>query len=238
MEKEEFINFFNEECEKINIKVNEKQQDMFYNYMIGSLEWNEKVNITAIREEKDFIIKHYIDSLTINKLLKDADRVIDIGTGGGFPGVPIKIMNENIEVTLIDSINKKLNVIRDLTSKIKLKKLDIIHTRAEYLAQDKKYREMFDVATTRAVSNFTTIMEYMMPFVKVGGNAICMKGPNYKEELEEAQKAIEILGGKVEYIETINIGDEERNIIIVKKVKSTPNKYPRGQGKPLKEPIR
>lgn len=221
------------------IDINDKQIENFYNYMIGIIDWNTKINLTAITEENMFIVKHFIDSLTIDKYVKSAKSLIDIGTGAGFPGIPLKIMNENMKVTLIDSVNKKLNVIRDLSSKMDLKNLEIIHTRAEDLAQNKEYRETYDIATTRAVSNISTIVEYMLPFVKLNGLAICMKGPNFKEELEEAKYAIDILGGKIENIESLNVGEElERNIIIIRKVKKTPNKYPRGQSKPLKEPLR
>ena len=239
MNIEEFKKIFLEEANKNNIKVNDDEMDKLYNYMIGIIDWNDKVNVTAITEEKLFIVKHFIDSLLINHYLQGKESVIDIGTGGGFPGIPLKILNKNTKFTLIDSVNKKLNVIRDLSEKIKLENLEIIHTRAEDLASKKEYREMFDVATTRAVSNLSTILEYMLPFVKVGGLAICMKGPNYKEELDEAKKAIEILGGKFEHIETFNLeGEMERNVLVIKKVKNTPNKFPRGQGKPLREPIR
>lgn len=239
MNIKEFEDFFIEEAEKNNIEINKEKIEKFYKYMIGIIEWNEKINVTAITDEKMFIVKHFIDSLTVNKYVEDKEKLIDIGTGAGFPGIPLKIMNENLDVTLIDSVNKKLNVIRDLSEKLKLQKIDIIHSRAEELAQNPKYRESFDIATTRAVSNLTTIVEYMLPFIKISGYAICMKGPNYKEELEESKKAIEILGGKIEKIESLNVGEElERNIILIKKIKNTPNKYPRGQGKPLKEPIR
>ena len=184
-------------------------------------------------------MKHFIDSLLINQYLKGKESLIDIGTGGGFPGIPLKILNEDVKFTLVDSINKKLNVIRDLSEKIGFKKLEIIHTRAEDLANKKEYRENYDLATTRAVSNLSTILEYMLPFVKVGGYAICMKGPNYQEELKEAEKAIQILGGKLDKIETFNIeGEMERNVLIIKKIKTTPKNYPRSQGKPVKEPIR
>lgn len=235
MEKQEFKNIF---LENIDIELTEKQIDDFYKYMQGILEWNTKINLTAITEEKMFIVKHFVDSLTINKYIKDYKSLIDIGTGAGFPGIPLKIVNSNMKITVIDSINKKLNVIRDLSNKINFKNLEIIHTRAEDLAQDKKYRESYDIATTRAVSNLSTIVEYMLPFVKVNGLAICMKGPNFKEEVEDARKAIQILGGKIEKIESLNVGNElERNIIIIKKVKNTPNKYPRKAGIPRKEPI-
>ncbi len=239
MNIEEFKKNFLMEIKKYNLQVSDTQIEKFYNYMIGIKDWNNKINLTAITEEKMFIVKHYIDSLTINKYIKSSNTLIDIGTGAGFPGIPLKIMNPDMKITLIDSVNKKLNVIRDLSSKINLENIDIIHTRAEDLAQNKQYREKFDIATTRAVSNLSTIAEYMLPFVDLNGLAICMKGPNFREELEDAQRAIEVLGGKIENIESLNVGDElERNIIVIKKVKNTPNKYPRGQSKPLKEPIR
>lgn len=239
MEKEEFKKIFIEEAKKNNLKIGNEKISLFYEYMVNILDWNNKINLTAITDEKMFIVKHFIDSLTINKYVESSNSLIDIGTGAGFPGIPLKIINPNTKITLVDSINKKLNIIRDLSSKINLEKLEIIHSRAEDLAQKKEYREMYDIATTRAVSNISTIVEYMLPFVKVNGLAICMKGPNFKEELDDAQKAIEILGGKIEKIESLNVGEElERNIIIIRKVKKTPNKYPRGQSKPLKEPIR
>ena len=239
MNIEEFKTVFFEEANKNNIKVNDEEIKNLYKYMTGIIEWNDKVNVTAITEERLFIVKHFIDSLIINQYLEGKEKIIDIGTGGGFPGIPLKILNNEKKFTLIDSVNKKLNVIRNLSEKIGLENLEIIHTRAEDLANKKEYREMYDVATTRAVSNLSTILEYMLPFIKVGGIAVCMKGPNYKEELKEAQKAIEVLGGKLEKVETFMVEEEmERNIIIIKKVKSTPNKFPRGQGKPLKEPIR
>lgn len=238
MKLEEFKNIIIEEGKVYNLEFNDKQIDNLYNYMIGIIDWNDKVNVTAIVDEKMFIVKHFIDSLTINGYIKGKERIIDIGTGGGFPGIPLKILNENSKFTLIDSVNKKLNVIRDITSRMEINNLEVIHARAEDLANKDEYREKYDVATTRAVSNLSTILEYMLPFVKVGGMAVCMKGPNYINELNEAKKAIDILGGKFEKIETFNIDDSERNIIIIKKVKKTPENFPRGQGKPLKEPIR
>lgn len=238
MSFEEFKKEFLDKAVKNGIEVNNAQIELFYKYMIGVIEWNEKINVTSITDEKMFIVKHFIDSLTVNKYLDGKENIIDIGTGAGFPGIPLKIVNEDKKFVLVDSINKKLNVIRNINEDIKLKNLQIIHSRAEDLANKTEYREKFDVATTRAVSNLSTILEYMLPFVKIGGLAICMKGPNYENELSEGRKAIEVLGGKLEQIENINIENElERNLIIIKKIKNTPNKYPRGQGKPLKEPI-
>lgn len=239
MEFEEFKKEFykNEIIEELDI--DDIQLNKLYIYMKKIIEWNDKINITAITDEKMFIVKHIIDSLTVNVYLKDSKKIIDIGTGAGFPGIPLKIINEEKKFTLIDSINKKLNVIRSINEELKLASLEIIHTRAEDLAGKSEYREKYDVATTRAVSNLSTILEYMLPFIKLGGIAICMKGPNFQEELEDARAAIEILGGKIKEIKTFNIDDEtERNLIIIEKVKNTPKKFPRGQGKPLKEPIK
>lgn len=239
MDFKEFEKLFIEECDKNNISIENINIEKFYNYMLGIIDWNDKINVTAITDEKEFLVKHFIDSLTISRFIEDGKRLIDIGTGAGFPGIPLKIAYPNMEVTLIDSVNKKLNVIREVSNSIKLDKLEIIHSRAEDLANNSKYREQYDYVTTRAVSNLSTIAEYMIPFLKIGGKAICMKGPNYEEELKDAEKAISILGGKIEKVENLLISNEiERNIIIISKIKSTPNKYPRGQGKPLKEPIK
>ena len=239
MEKNEFLEFMKEECKKNNIQISNEEIEKLYIYMKEILEWNEKVNVTAIKDEKEFIVKHFIDSLTIEKYITNGEKVLDIGTGAGFPGIPIKITKNKSHVDLVDSVNKKLNVIRDVIPKIKLEDIECIHTRAEDLAKNVKYRESYDVVTSRAVANLTTLVEYMLPFVKVGGKIICMKGPNVEEELAESKKAISILGGKIEQIENINIdSDYERNIIIIKKEKPTPKQYPRGQGKPLKEPIK
>jgi 16S rRNA (guanine527-N7)-methyltransferase len=237
MEYLEFEQIFKEECEKNNIYpiVNVEK---FYKYMKLLLEWNEKINLTAIKDEKEFIVKHFIDSLAINDIVKNADKIIDIGTGAGFPGIPLKLFNDKQKFTLIDSVNKKINVLNNIIEELNLKDIEAIHIRAEDLAKNKKYREQFDIAVSRAVANMTTLVEYLVPFVKVGGSIICMKGPNFEEELENSRNAINILGGKVEAIKTFNIdGNLERNVIIIKKVRKTLDKYPRGQGKPLKEPL-
>ena len=239
MNLNEFNKIFEIECKKNNIKISEEKNEKFFQYMNLILEWNEKVNLTAIKDEKEFIVKHFIDSLTIDYLIKESKRILDIGTGAGFPGIPLKINNPNANVTLIDSVNKKIMVLNDVIEKLGLDKIEALHVRAEELARESAYREKFDIVTTRAVSNLSTISEYMLPFVKIGGKAICMKGPNIEKELEDAKKAIQMLGGEIENIEKFNIDDEfERNIIIIKKVKNTNKKYPRGQGKPAKEPIK
>lgn len=222
-----------------NVKINENSIEKYYTYMKEIIKWNDKINVTAITEEKEFIVKHFIDSLTVSREIEESETIIDIGTGAGFPGIPLKLNYPDKKITLIDSVNKKLNVIRDITSKFDLNDLEIIHTRAEDLAINEKYREKYDIAITRAVSNLSTIMEYMLPFVKIGGKAICMKGPNFQEELEESKKAIKLLGGQIEKIETVFVnGEIERNLIIINKIKNTPKQFPRGKGKPQKEPIK
>lgn len=235
----EFNKLFKEKCESNHIIYDEIKSELLYKYMTLILEWNNKINLTAIKDEREFIVKHFIDSLTINEFIDDYNQILDIGTGAGFPGIPIKIYNAKSEITLIDSVNKKINVINDIICKLKLEKIEAIHIRAEELAKDTKYRESFDIVTTRAVSKLSTIVEYMLPFVKIGGKAICMKGPNVEQELEDSKNAIEILGGKVEKIKKINIDNEfERNIIIIRKNFHTNIRYPREQGKPLKEPLK
>ena len=238
MNLNEFNQIFERECKKNNIKISEEKNEQYFQYMNLILEWNEKINLTAIKDEKEFIVKHFIDSLTIDSLINDSKKLLDIGTGAGFPGIPLKINNPDINVTLIDSVNKKIMVLNDVIEKLGLEKTEALHVRAEELARENDYREKFDIVTTRAVSNLSTISEYMLPFVKIGGKAICMKGPNIEQELEDAKNAIQLLGGQIEKIEKFNIDDFERNIIIIKKVKNTNKKYPRGQGKPAKEPIK
>ena len=236
MEYQEFEKMFLMELQKNNLKeINNVV--LFYQYMKLLLEWNHKINLTSITDEKEFIQKHFIDSLTIQHCIKEKGKVIDVGTGAGFPGIPLKLIYPELEMTLIDSIGKKVSVLKDVIQKLDLQKIEAIHTRAEDYA--KANREKYDIAVSRAVANMNTLVEYLIPFVKVGGRILCMKGPNCEEELESAKKAIDILGGKIETIENFFIDEElERNIVVIKKIKETPIQYPRGQGKPLKEPIK
>lgn len=229
--------------EKLNKKcpeLTEKQQEQFEDYMKLLLEWNEKINLTAITEEDDIILKHFVDSLTISKYIKEETKLVDVGTGAGFPGIPVKIARENVNVTLVDSLNKRILFLNDVIEKLGLQKIETLHFRAEEFGQNKKYRESFDVATSRAVANLATLSEYLLPLVKVGGICICMKGSEIEEELQNAKKAIQILGGKIESVEEFNLPDSDikRNIVIIKKVNTTPNKYPRKAGTPAKEPIK
>lgn len=230
--KKDFCLYFEEEIDDNKIQ-------KFYDYMNLLVEWNKKINLTAITEEKDIILKHFVDSLTVLKYIKDNKNIVDVGTGAGFPGIPLAIMNDSLKITLIDSLNKRINFLNEVCSKIKLKNTKAIHSRAEEFGQDNNYRESYDIAISRAVSNLTVLAEYLLPLVKVGGKIICMKGPDIEEELKQAKSAIDILGGKFERCDNFCLpkSDISRNIIIINKIKETPKKYPRKAGTPVKTPL-
>ena len=239
MELEEFTKIFNNYLEKLNLTLTEEQIEKFYNYMNLLIEWNKKINLTAIVEPKDIILKHFIDSLTIEKYIKKGETIIDVGTGAGFPGIPLKIAREDLKITLADSLNKRINFLNEVINKLDLKNIETIHTRAEELGKNKKYREKFDIATSRAVANMSTLSEYLIPFIKVKGRCICMKSSDIDTELENAKNAIKILGCKIESKDKFNLPNSDlgRSIIVLRKVKNTPSKFPRKAGTPAKEPI-
>ena len=240
MNKEGFIKEIILKLNEININIDEKTGESFYKYTKLLLEWNEKINLTAITDMNDIILKHYVDSLTINKYIEEGKEIIDIGTGAGFPGIPLKILNPNNKFILVDSLNKRINFLEEVKKEINLNKIEMVHARVEDLAKNEQYRENVDIAVSRAVANLSTLLEYMLPFVKEKGLCICMKGPNINEELEDAKKAIDVLGGKIETIKNIRLPDSdmERNIVVLRKIKNTPNKYPRKAGTPAKQPIK
>ena len=240
MQEKEFKEKLEKQAKEIGMHLTSKQLDSFWKYKELLLQWNEKMNLTAITDEDEIIQKHFIDSLTIVPYIHQDISLIDIGTGAGFPGIPIKIVNEDMNITLMDSLNKRLIFLEEVVKNLKLEKIDIVHARAEEGGKDLKYRQMFDVAVSRAVAPMNVLLEYLLPFVKIGGKCICMKGSNAKEELEDAKKAIEVLGGKIEKIQRFSLpnSDIERNIFIIKKVKNTPNQYPRKAGTPSKQPIK
>lgn len=219
--------------------LNNEQIEQFNKYMELLLEWNEKINLTAITEKNQIVLKHFIDSLTISKYIKDNSRVIDVGTGAGFPGIPLKIYNNTLNITLLDSLNKRVNFLNEVINNLHLEKIEAIHNRAEDLARNADYREKFDYATSRAVANLSTLVEYLLPFVKLNGNCICMKGPNIDEEIENSKVALKKLGGEIIDIKKFNLpeSDIERNIIIIKKIKNTDKEFPRKAGLPAKKPL-
>ena len=230
---------FKQKLNEFDIKINDEQIKSFEKYMNLLLEWNEKINLTAITQPEEVKLKHFVDSLTVLKYINDDDKVIDIGTGAGFPGIPLIIMNKNTKITLLDSLNKRINFLNIVIEKLDLSNIQAIHGRAEEIARNKFYREKYDVVVSRAVANLSTLTEYMLPFVKVGGKCICMKGANVNEELERAQNAIKELGGEIERVDNFYLSDNdnERNIIVIKKIKETKSKYPRKAGTPSKEPL-
>ena len=236
----DFKNKMIELARMINDELTEDQVENFFKYMNLLLEWNEKINLTAITDVDDIILKHFIDSMTVLKYIEKDKSIIDVGTGAGFPGIPIAILREDVKITLLDSLNKRINFLNEVCSELKINNIETIHGRAEEAGQNKQYREKYDIAVSRAVANMTTLSEYLIPFVKVGGICICMKGSEIDHELEQAKFAIKELGGKIEKVEKFNLPDSdiERNIVIIKKIKPTPNRYPRKAGMPSKIPIR
>ncbi len=237
---EEFSQKMKEQAKEIGILLEEKQINQFYQYMQLLLEWNQKINLTAITKPEEIILKHFIDSVTIAKYIEKNAKVVDVGTGAGFPGIPLKILREDIEITLLDSLNKRVSFLKEVIEQLSLSKIEAVHFRAEEFGKNPKYRENFDCATSRAVANLSTLSEYLIPLVKVKGICISMKGSEVEEEIEQSKKAISVLGGNIEAIDKFQLpfSDMDRNIIILRKVKNTPTKYPRKAGMPAKEPIK
>ena len=226
--------------EKIDIKFTEEQLNQFYKYMNLLLEWNEKINLTAITDPNEVILKHFIDSLTINKYIKENSTLADVGTGAGFPGIPLKILRPDLKITLVDSLNKRINFLNEVINKLNLVNIETVHSRIEDFGKDKKYRESFDFVTARAVANLAVLSEYLLPIAQVGGQCVCMKGSSVEEELSNGKNAIKVLGGKIKNIDEFVLPDSDmsRNVIIIDKIKNTPNKYPRKAGIPVKEPLK
>ncbi|KPI46721.1 16S rRNA methyltransferase [Clostridioides difficile] len=227
--------------EGFNIITNESMLEKFKKYREILVDWNQKMNLTGIEDEKEVYVKHFLDSISAvkNGYIKNGMSIIDVGTGAGFPGLPLKICLDDLELTLLDSLNKRINFLEEVSRELELANIKFIHGRAEDFGKDEKYREKYDIATARAVAGLPILMEFCVPFVKVGGYFICLKGPNANLELEESQKAIDILG--LEFVEKIDVElpeiDLNHNILVFKKIKETPVKYPRKAGKPAKNPI-
>lgn len=222
------------------VELDEKALNRFDTYARLLVEWNEKINLTAITEPDEIVIKHFVDSLTVFSAIKipEGASVIDVGTGAGFPGLAMLIARPDLRITLIDSTNKKLNVIRDILEKTELT-AEVIHIRAEEAGQNKSFREQFDFSTARAVSNLRDLSEYCLPFVKKDGTFISMKSAKADEEIADAKAAIKILGGEISEKKTFELGDSgERTIILIKKISSTPAKYPRPSAKIAKFPLK
>jgi 16S rRNA (guanine527-N7)-methyltransferase len=229
-------------CQNEGLSFDEKKYEQFMIYKELIKEWNEKVNLTAITEDEEIIKKHFIDCIKCFKFeaVKEASNIIDVGTGAGFPGIPIAIMMPEKNIVLLDSLNKRVNFLNLVTEKLKLKNVKAIHGRAEDFAREKTYREKFDIAISRAVANMAVLSELCIPYVKINGYFVALKGPSIEEELSEAKNAMGILGGKLEEIIKVEIEDSDlrHNLVIVKKEKNTSNVYPRKAGSISKKPLK
>ncbi|MGL5152088.1 MAG: 16S rRNA (guanine(527)-N(7))-methyltransferase RsmG [Clostridium sp.] len=226
----------------VGMELTTEQYDRFIKYMRLVQEWNTKVNLTAITEDDEFIEKHFIDCIKAFKCnqLKEAKSLIDVGTGAGFPGLPIAIMREDLNVTLLDSLNKRINFLNLVVRELGLKNVKTIHSRAEDGARETTLRQKFDIATSRAVANMTVLSEFCLPYVKIDGYFLALKGPLVDEELSQSTNALGVLGGKlVEVIEvSVENTDLRHNLVLVKKVKDTPSAYPRKAGMVTKKPLK
>ena len=226
--------------DKFGIPCSEVQYRQFKDYMELLLEMNEHINLTAIKEPKEFILKHYVDSSIIYNSAEYgmAKTVLDLGTGGGFPGVPLAILSPEKEFILVDSLNKKLKAVLEMAKKIGLKNVKVVHGRAEDLGRNPKYRDHFDLCVSRAVANLDVLCEYCLPFVKEKGYFIAYKSSEISEEVQESRRAIKVLKGELSHIKTFEIAANSRTIIVIEKVASTPKIYPRQAGKPGRLPIK
>ena len=241
--KENEIDSFKMDLLKFNIVLDDKKMDSFLKYYELLIEWNSFMNLTSITDFSEVLKKHFIDSISLVNavpyLLKDSYQIIDVGSGAGFPGIPLKIIFPQLKVTLIDSLNKRIRFLNEVSNSLGLENMTIIHGRAEDLARPGKLREKYDFCISRAVSNLATLSEYCIPFVRKNGFFISYKSEQISEEYENAKNVIHILGGKLEnqihfFLPNSDIG---RNLIVIKKIKPTPLKYPRKAGIPSKEPI-
>ena len=237
------ITQFKSDINKLNIHLSEEQIDQFLKYYELLVEWNEKMNLTAITQYDEVMKKHFVDSLSLIKAYEDIDqkemKVIDIGTGAGFPGLALKIAFPNLHMTLLDSLNKRISFLNTVIDELHLKNVNAIHGRAEDFAKQADYREVYDLSVSRAVANLATLSEYCLPFVKIGGLFISYKSEKISEELQYSKKAISVLGGEISKQVEFELPDSDiyRNLFVIKKLKSTPKKYPRKAGLPAKEPI-
>lgn len=233
-------------CNKINIEISDDQINCFEKYYELLIEKNKVMNLTAITDKEDVIVKHFIDSIALIPYLTDKGininnklKIIDIGTGAGFPGLPLKIMMPDVKFTLLDSLNKRVSFLNEVIYELKLKDIEALHGRAEDYASDNKYREKYDICVSRAVANLSTLSEYCIPFVKEDGFFISYKAGESEEEINNSKNAIKILGGKINKVEEFVLPgtDVSRVFVFIRKLELTDKKYPRKAGVPAKKPL-
>lgn len=225
----------------LNIPYSSEIEEKFAKYKDLLKEWNQKINITSIEDDEEIYVKHFLDSILLlsNDNLIEAKTIIDVGTGGGFPGLPLKIVNDNYKVTLLDSLRKRIDFLSEVAKSLELKDVNLIHGRAEDFGQNEIYREKFDICVSRAVAPLNVLSEYCLPFVKVGGYFAAYKSESISEEIMQSESAINKLGGRVKEVKEIGLPNTEivRKIVIIEKYESTNKKYPRKAGKPSKDPL-
>ncbi len=241
LEKEEFKEILCKSTQEKGISLNEEKLEKLYRYKELLLEWNEKINLTAITDDFEIIIKHFLDCLECSKAIGNEKSIIDIGTGAGFPGMVLAIFYPDKEFTLLDALNKRLVFLEEVINKLDIKNVKVVHARAEEVAREEQYFEKYDMSVSRAVASLPVLLEYVSPFIKVNGKCLVMKGDNIEEELSLANNAFKVL--KLKNIDTIrysyNVNNEEYNRCILKinKYSSTPDKYPRNYGQIKKKPL-
>lgn len=239
---DKFTGLMREELSELSIELSEHQLHQFYQYFELLVEWNKVMNLTAITELEDVVTKHFVDSLSLVKAVSDLsdEKILDMGTGAGFPGIPLKIAFPELKITLLDSLNKRINFLNEVIGQLQLGEIQAVHGRAEDYGRDKLYREQYDYCVSRAVANLSILSEYCMPYVKIGGAFIPYKSGKIEEELNQAKGAVKLLGGKIEEVATFVLPktDVERSFVIVRKTEGTSKKYPRKAGLPSKEPLK